>query len=212
MDEATIGEFTVATAEPAFVTNHLNRVVSVNRAAADLLGFDGAEATGLPCWRILGGTDAGGNRFCRPNCPLIRAALRRQMLPRFPARLRTACGKNISVSVSAIALYPAASPREPAIVHLLGPWRRSGDSLDTTVVIDGDLVATLPPATERCMLTCREFEILRLMNEGVRSDQIARRLFVSVLTVRTHIERILSKLHAHSKLEATALARRLSLL
>ena len=56
-DQVTFGEFAVITAEPAFVTNRLNRTLFVNRAAADLLRFDGAEAAGLPYWRLLGGRD-----------------------------------------------------------------------------------------------------------------------------------------------------------
>ena len=212
MDEVTIGEFAIRTAEPAFITNHLSRIVAVNRAAADLLGFDGAEATGLPCWRLLGGTDVGGNRFCRPTCPLLRAALCGKTLPRFPAMFQTVRGTTVCVSVSALVLYPTASPRNPTIVHLLGPCRWSGDSVDTADVFAADVAATQPPATmNRGMLTRRELEILHLMDEGVRSDQIARRLFISVLTVRTHTQRILSKLNAHSKLKAIAVARRLHL-
>jgi DNA-binding CsgD family transcriptional regulator len=212
MDEATIRELAITAAEPVFVTNHLNRVISVNRAAADLLGFDGAEATRLPCWRLLGGTDVGGNRFCRPNCPLLRAALRGETLPRFSAMFQTVRGTTVCVSVSALVLYRTASPRNLAIVHLLVPCRWSGDSVDTADVFAAAVAATQPPATmNRCMLTCRELEILHLMDEGVRSDQIARRLFISVLTVRTHIQRILSKLNAHSKLKAIAVARRLHL-
>jgi len=179
----------------------------MNSAASDLLGFNGDKAAGEVCWRLLGGTDGGGNQFCRPKCPLLRAALRQKALPRFTVKFRTACGKNIPINVSALVFYQSTSPREPIIVHLLGSLRPSGDLADTAEVADA-LVATavLPSIMERGMLTSRELEILRLMSEGVRSDKIARRLFISVLTVRTHIQRILAKLGAHSKLEAIALA------
>jgi DNA-binding NarL/FixJ family response regulator len=43
-------------------------------------------------------------------------------------------------------------------------------------------------------LTSREWEVLDLMREGLTTGQIAKRLFVSPVTVRTHIASILKKL------------------
>jgi DNA-binding NarL/FixJ family response regulator len=55
-------------------------------------------------------------------------------------------------------------------------------------------------------LTDREREILQLLAEGVRNDEIAARLFISPQTVQTHVRNILGKLRVHSKLEAVAFA------
>lgn len=60
-------------------------------------------------------------------------------------------------------------------------------------------------------LTARELEVLSLLVKGQRGAEIARRLSVSVNTVRTHIHNVLSKLKVHSQLEAVALAGRLGL-
>jgi DNA-binding NarL/FixJ family response regulator len=60
-------------------------------------------------------------------------------------------------------------------------------------------------------LTPRELEVLRLLAEGMRQAEIAERLVISPKTVSTHIERILTKLGAHSRAEAIALAYRLQL-
>jgi putative two-component system response regulator len=57
-------------------------------------------------------------------------------------------------------------------------------------------------------LTPRELEILRLIASGLVNKQIARRLGLSLNTVRNHAQNILYKLHAHSKLEAVATALR----
>lgn len=56
-------------------------------------------------------------------------------------------------------------------------------------------------------LTVRELEILRLLGAGLSSTAIARRLYISHATVRTHVTRILSKVDASSQLEAVAMAR-----
>ena len=55
-------------------------------------------------------------------------------------------------------------------------------------------------------LTSREREILELIAEGLTNGAIAKRLFISVNTVRNHVQSILSKLDAHSKLEALSVA------
>jgi DNA-binding NarL/FixJ family response regulator len=57
-------------------------------------------------------------------------------------------------------------------------------------------------------LTRREREVLRLLVEGLRADDIARRLFISRKTVGTHIENILRKLGVRSQAQAIALAYR----
>ena len=55
-------------------------------------------------------------------------------------------------------------------------------------------------------LTEREREILQLLAQGKRNDDIASELFISPQTVQTHVRNILGKLRVHSKLEAVAFA------
>lgn len=55
-------------------------------------------------------------------------------------------------------------------------------------------------------LTDREREVLRELVAGKSNPQIARELYISQNTVRTHVQNILSKLSVHSKLEAVAFA------
>lgn len=55
-------------------------------------------------------------------------------------------------------------------------------------------------------LTPRELEVLALMARGLDNRAIAHRLVLSYATVRGHVQNILSKLDAHSKLEAVARA------
>jgi len=55
-------------------------------------------------------------------------------------------------------------------------------------------------------LTDRERQILQLLAEGRRNDDIATELYISPQTVQTHVRNILGKLRVHSKLEAVAFA------
>lgn len=57
-------------------------------------------------------------------------------------------------------------------------------------------------------LTQREREILDLISEGADNKTMAERLVVSPHTVRTHVQNLLAKLGAHSKLEALTIAAR----
>ncbi len=61
-------------------------------------------------------------------------------------------------------------------------------------------------------LTGRERETLLLLAEGVSTDEISERLGVARNTARNHVQRVLEKLGARSKLEAVAIARREGLL
>ena len=56
--------------------------------------------------------------------------------------------------------------------------------------------------------TGREHDVLELLAEGLRQKEIAGRLLISEKTVGTHMEHIFSKLGAHNRLQAVALARR----
>jgi DNA-binding NarL/FixJ family response regulator len=58
-------------------------------------------------------------------------------------------------------------------------------------------------------LNRREYQILGLLAQGLSTDQIVAELSLSIHTVRNHIHRILTKLHARSRLEAVAIATRL---
>ena len=57
-------------------------------------------------------------------------------------------------------------------------------------------------------LTQRELEVVRLLGEGLSNKQIARRLSVSLYTVKNHVHNILDKLQVQSRHEAADLAHR----
>jgi two-component system nitrate/nitrite response regulator NarL len=52
-------------------------------------------------------------------------------------------------------------------------------------------------------LTRREFEILRLVGEGLSNKDIARRLSISLSTTKSHVHNLLGKLNVQRRAEAT---------
>ena len=66
--------------------------------------------------------------------------------------------------------------------------------------------------TDELNLTPRELEILQWLVEGLSYKKIAEKLFISPLTVQSHIKKVYEKLQVHSKSEAVARALRENLL
>jgi DNA-binding NarL/FixJ family response regulator len=58
------------------------------------------------------------------------------------------------------------------------------------------------PDSDDIKLTTREIEVLEQLSKGLKYNSIADNLFLSVGTVRKHIENIYTKLQVHNKLEA----------
>jgi DNA-binding NarL/FixJ family response regulator len=89
----------------------------------------------------------------------------------------------------------------------------SGDSLlapsVTRRVIEG-FVAGRPardgPPPELDSLTARELEVLQALARGCSNAEIARELFVSETTVKTHVARVLQKLSLRDRVQAVVLA------
>ncbi|NTU81624.1 MAG: response regulator transcription factor [Chloroflexales bacterium] len=57
-------------------------------------------------------------------------------------------------------------------------------------------------------LTARELEVLRLLAQGLSNREIADRLVITEMTVRTHVSNILGKLHLASRIQAALYALR----
>jgi DNA-binding NarL/FixJ family response regulator len=64
------------------------------------------------------------------------------------------------------------------------------------------------PTPAHPALTPRQSEVLRLLEHGRSTRQIAEELHLSPETVRNHVRAVLRALGVHSRLEAVALARR----
>lgn len=91
----------------------------------------------------------------------------------------------------------------------------SGESLlspGATKALIAQFVATTSPAALQPMtpgipdLTNRELEVMKLAADGKSNDEIARGLHLSVLTVRTHVQRAMSKLGARDRAQLVVLA------
>lgn len=103
----------------------------------------------------------------------------------------------------------------PAAIRTIAAGRGWLDPTVTTPVIDALRRANPPDRAtlgERLAgLTERELEILTLLADGLSNAEIARGLFVSEATVRTHVSRILMKTDSRDRTQAVVLAFRCGL-
>jgi DNA-binding CsgD family transcriptional regulator len=67
-------------------------------------------------------------------------------------------------------------------------------------------------APQRPKVTPRELEVLGLVAEGLSTREIARRLWVTEETVKTHIKRLHDRLGARTRAHAVAIAFRSGIL
>jgi LuxR family maltose regulon positive regulatory protein len=72
--------------------------------------------------------------------------------------------------------------------------------------------ATPPSSVLVEPLSDREMEVLRLLNTALPTPEIAKELFVSANTIRSHVKSIYGKLNAHGRIDALERARELKLL
>jgi DNA-binding NarL/FixJ family response regulator len=99
--------------------------------------------------------------------------------------------ETLGVAIRAVARGAAVLPR-PFVARLVG---EIGEHERRTRLL----------SELRMPLTIREREVLELLRQRLTTPEIARRLFVSQVTVRSHICSILKKLDVHDRHEAVRL-------
>lgn len=205
-------ELVASTADAAFGTDEDGRIVIWNKASETLLGFSASEVLGKPCHELLCGRDVFGNRYCDEDCILSRMVRRHEAIRHFRLSLRKENGQVVLVEIT-VVVVPGPRPSQFTMLHLVQPVQAAGlVALGTPAHPAGHPVLPQPPAAappeepSHRPLTGREVEVLRLLADGTGTEEIADTLFISVTTVRNHIQNILRKLDVHSKLEAVSFA------
>lgn len=190
-----------ATGEPAYAVDRDGTIVAWNAAASRDLGYSRGDAVGKKCWELLQGRDAFGNQYCGERCPLREMAFQHKAVNRCRMSFRTADRQWEGFTVTTLALFDS---RDAALIHLCRKESpaNSADAPGAPQRIPGS-------GSGRGVLTPRERQVLDHLANGHTTREIATLLSISVSTVRSHIEHILRKLHAHSRLEAVAVSRRL---
>jgi len=209
-------EMFARTADGVLVLDQDQKVVFWNRAAERLLGFLADEVLGRPCHEVMCGETLGGQPLCTAACSIAGRITRGGAVRNFDLQTHTKGGHLLWVNVSSLPI-PSRNRSQFLAVHLFRDItkqvkvHRLVDKLHSTLSCGeyqgSEHQADSPPEIPVSLpLSEREREVLRLLALGRTTRNIADSLHVSHPTVRNHIQNILKKLGAHSRLEALAIA------
>lgn len=202
-----LAELLAGTADGGIAIDAEGRIVLWNRAAENLLGHTEREVIGRRCCELLMGDDENGNRLCGRGCHIMEIAKTRTPVHSFDMRTRTKSGSPIWVNVSTLRV--SSNGAGERTVHLIRDVTATREMLGLIRERLATPAAPVPVTSNgNVPLTRREIEILHIIASGLNTKDTAERLHVSPATIRNHVQNILGKLGAHSRLEAVAYANR----
>lgn len=203
-------ELVESTSDAAFAVDAAGLIVVWNAAAEKLFARPAIEALGQSCHELLQGADECGP-VCTEDCSIRQASGSRRPVGNFDMQVPTPLGLqwcNVSTLQTKVA-----NSHSPYSIHII----RGIDVRKRLELLVRDFIineAKLPPEDARALVATtrsparavdiskRELEVLRLAAKGATTDDIAVRLHISRTTVNNHIQNILRKFNAHSRLEA----------
>lgn len=205
------------TSDAAFTVTDQGEICSWNKAAEKLFGYSAAEALKKTCGSVLQGLGPLGNEMCGENCSIRHRAEKHIEIPNFDLQVKVHSGRRMWVSVSTLVFENPRNHRR-MIVHLahdITETKKNEELLHKMIDVSRQLsniqevVLNPMPITP---LSEQEREILKLFSTGKNSAEIARRLKITLQTLRNHLHHINQKLHTHNRLEAVTHAQQRKLL
>ena len=216
MHESELAALLEGTADAAFAVDLQGRIRTWNRAAERVFGCDASAALQHSCAAIINGHSASGGQVCKEDCFTLehaRGAVHRpahradeNAIPNFDMEARPSGRAPFWINVSLLVVDDPHTERR-LVVHFARDIadRKRAEELAAEVtglvhrLASGKDTGELPPTPS---VTVQERRILELLHEGNGTEEIARKLGISVGTLRNHIHHLDRKLGTHGRLEA----------
>lgn len=163
-------------------------------------GSDGLLAQVIQWWReggaeprLLCDADSVGHAALKP-------ALERYKLANLAVHGTLDLKDNVTSFFTFSGIPGPLNGRHRHMLELLLPY------LHTTMLrfVHNERSAKVPAAVLRHLLTAREIEILRWVQQGKSNSEIGKVLGISPLTVKNHVQNILRKLNVQNRAQAVA--------
>ncbi|MBE7519601.1 MAG: PAS and helix-turn-helix domain-containing protein [Thermoflexaceae bacterium] len=204
-------------ADGVYAVDSGQHVVYWNPAAERITGVTGEEAVGRQCYDVMAGTDIAGRCYCRVDCDTIVCARRGEGVESYDVLARPG-ERRLWVNMSILPVRTAGFD-QPLAVHIFRDITRPrmaevlAEEAVAVVARYAEAIQTAQPGEPVAdHLTPRELEVLRLLAAGATVRAIALELVITPATVRAHIEHLMNKLGAHTRLQAVVVAARRDLL
>jgi LuxR family maltose regulon positive regulatory protein len=164
--------------------------------------------------RLLEAAEAGGRARSVVEILVTRALVLESLHHRVEAL--DSLARALAAGVPAGLLRPFLDAGEP-LQGLLGEVGRRPAARDYVQALRAagsaaTVILTTTDGPGQATLSDRELEVLRLLATPLSGPEIARQLFVSINTLRTHTKRIFTKLDVNNRTAAVRRARELGLL
>jgi DNA-binding CsgD family transcriptional regulator len=174
---------------------------------------DSRQVLGKPLHSVMDVRDAFGNRLNFLQMPFHQMVTRGEPIQGFEIEAKKKSGEPVRLLVSVVVVL-GRKKSEWEVVYLLRPIfrRRKADEVIERLLANptnGRHALDRNGSEEEKNvpdLTRRQSDVLRLLAQGYSNEEIAKTLFLSVFTVRSHVQSILEKLGVHSKVEAVSRA------
>jgi DNA-binding CsgD family transcriptional regulator len=193
---------------PAVATGPDNRIVTWNRAFAELVGRD--QLAQLNLQELLRCRHVNGNLMSRGHVALHEMVLAGEAPAAFEVDLEPPRRSRVRAEVSVVVVLDR-DETDHRLIYMLRPrYRRRRVDAALEQLISGGAAPPAPGPANRSAspLTRRQREVLRVMARGATAAEIADELGITYNTVRTHIRAIFHALGVTRQTEAVALALR----
>jgi PAS domain S-box-containing protein len=199
-----------STADAAFAVDGAGLIVVWNASAEAMFGVPANAAVGKLCGLIVQGTDECGP-VCSSHCIVRHAALSNHPVSNFDVQVQTPQGKQwCNISILRAEIANSTSPYSLHIIRGIDLHKRMELVVRDFIINEANLpaedvkalISTTRSSAREVELTARELEVLKLLAKGRATEAIAKQLHISRTTVNNHVQHILNKLNAHTRLEA----------
>src|SRR6476661_1197270 len=208
MLESELFAFLEGTTDAAFSVSEQGKILSWNGAARRLFGYSSSEVLGKSCFQVLRGRGVLGTEVCHEGCSILECTAGQTEIPNFDLQVSRRSGERLWVNLSTV-VWQNPRNQHRLVIHLAHDITRQKKTeratekmLKMTHQFSKVAEDNTPAVSPVAALSEQEAEILRLFASGKNSPEIAKRLQISLQTLRNHLHRINQKLRTHNRLEA----------
>lgn len=212
----TLEDILYHTVDGVFAVDAKQRIIFWDPGCEELFDRSSQWILGRPCHEVICGKKrVSGEAFCQPGCPIANTPTDVGVPNNFSIHTLDGDGKPLMLSVN-IMLVPSFCKKKWIVTHLLHRFNNQDllTALDSTLrpkhhSEKNSLAQSLGQHEHSASrLSPREREVLQLLAEGLSTAVISKRLGISNVTSRNHLQHIQNKLGVHSQVDAVAYAYR----